>query len=190
MTYEVTATHTLYEGPIFSVRKDNVTMPGGEVAGRDVVDHKDAVAVVALDHHDGSSLVLPMDNIALVYQYRHPLGRHIWELPAGLLDVAGENAKVAAARELQEETGVVAANWEPLVTVASSPGFTNETVQVYLATGIQRFPRTGTGEDDEEADMKVVWVPLDHALRMVDQGVIVSAHTVAGIMATARKMGI
>jgi 8-oxo-dGDP phosphatase len=188
MTYEVSASHPIYHGPIFSVVQDEVTMPGGSKAYRDVVKHKDAVAIVALDCHDGSSLLKPTSRIALVYQYRHPLGKRIWELPAGLLDRPGENAQEAAARELEEEVGVTAEDWEPLVTIASSPGFTDETVTVFLASALEKVGRP-QGPDDEEADMEVHWVPLEEAVKMVQGGVIVSAHSVAGILAAALEVG-
>jgi len=91
---------------------------------------------------------------------------------------------------LKEEAGVIAEQWDDLVTIASSPGFTDEYVQVFLATELERLPRQGTGEDDEEADLEVHWIPLEEAVKMVEGGVIVSAHTVAGILAAARKVGI
>ena len=192
MTYETIGTHILYEGPIFTVRKDAVVMPGGSEVWRDVVDHRNAVAVVALAYQSGpSSTTRPtVPTIALVYQYRHPLGKRIWELPAGLQDHLSEHPRVTAARELKEEAGVIAEQWDDLVTIASSPGFTDEYVQVFLATELERLPRQGTGEDDEEADLEVHWIPLEEAVKMVEGGVIVSAHTVAGILAAARKVGI
>ncbi len=95
--FETASSETLYTGKIFALRRDQVRMPGGNVVTREVVEHFGAVAVVALDD-DG--------NIPMVYQYRHALGRRLWELPAGLLDIHGEAAHLTAARELEEETGL------------------------------------------------------------------------------------
>ena len=97
--FETTSSETLYTGKIFALRRDQVRMPGGKDVIREVVEHFGAVAVVAMND-DG--------NIPMVYQYRHALGRRLWELPAGLLDVHGEAAHLTAARELQEEAGLQA----------------------------------------------------------------------------------
>ena len=98
--FETVASETLYVGKIFALRADEVRMPGGSTARREVVEHYGAVAIVALDDDD---------NVVLVYQYRHPVGRRLWELPAGLLDIGGEPPHVTAARELEEEAGLAAA---------------------------------------------------------------------------------
>ena len=147
-------------------------MPGGKVVVREVVEHFGAVAVVALDD-DG--------NIPMVYQYRHAFGRRLWELPAGLLDVHGEAAYLTAARELQEEVGLQADTWRVLVDLNSTPGFSDESVRVYLATGLSEVDRPEA--HDEEADMTMQWYPLADAARKVLNGEIVNAIAVAGILA-------
>lgn len=147
-------------------------MPGGKEAVREVVEHFGAVAIVALD--DGN-------NIPLVYQYRHPLGRRLWELPAGLLDVGGEAPHRTAARELREEAGLEADTWQVLVDLDSTPGFSDESVRVYLATGLRKVDRPAA--HDEEADMRLEWYPLAEAARLVLGGDIVNAIAVAGILA-------
>ncbi len=118
----MTASETVYVGKIFALRADEVRMPGGNTARRGVVEHYGAVAIVAIDD-DG--------NIVLVYQYRHPVGRRLWELPAGLLDIGGEPPHLTAARELEEEAGLSAENWHVLVDLDSAPGFSDESVRVY-----------------------------------------------------------
>lgn len=153
-------------------------MPDGGVAEREVVDHDLAVAVVAVDS-DG--------RVALIEQYRHPLGRRLWELPAGLMDVEGESALTAARRELVEETGLAADEWAVLVDVAASPGFTTESVRVFLARDVRPVGRQGAIRH-EEADLRLVWVPLVQARDAVLAGRIVNAAAVAGILAAAMAL--
>jgi len=111
--FDTVASTEIYRGHVIALRADEVAMPDGRVARREVVEHYGAVAVVALDDQD---------RVVLIHQYRHPLGRRLWELPAGLLDEPDESPAAAAARELTEEAGVTAARWEVLVDVAASPG--------------------------------------------------------------------
>ncbi|OBA60970.1 ADP-ribose pyrophosphatase [Mycobacterium sp. 1100029.7] len=170
--FETTSSETLHTGKIFALRRDQVRMPGGKVVTREIVEHFGAVAVVALDDDD---------NIALVYQYRHAFGRRLWELPAGLLDVDGEAAHLTAARELVEEAGLHADTWAVLVDLDSTPGFSDESVRVYLATGLTHVGRPEA--HDEEADLTMQWYPLADAAGKVLSGDIVNAIAVAGILA-------
>ncbi|QRY50211.1 NUDIX domain-containing protein [Mycolicibacterium septicum] len=170
--FETLASETVYVGNIFALRADEVSMPGGGSARREVVEHYGAVAVVALDE-DG--------NVVLVYQYRHPLGRRLWELPAGLLDLGGEPPEVTAARELVEEVGLRADHWRVLVDLDSTPGFSDESVRIFLATGLTDLGRPEA--EHEEADMVVDRVPLQEAVRRVFSGEIVNGIAVAGILA-------
>jgi 8-oxo-dGTP pyrophosphatase MutT (NUDIX family) len=170
--FETTSSETLYTGKIFALRRDQVQMPGGQEVTREVVEHFGAVAVVAMDDDD---------NILMVYQYRHPLGRRLWELPAGLLDVHGEAAHLTAARELQEEAGLHAARWQVLVDLDSTPGFSDESVRVYLATELTPVDRPEA--HDEEADMTLQWYSLQDAAHKVLSGEIVNGIAVAGILA-------
>jgi 8-oxo-dGDP phosphatase len=170
--FETTSSETLHTGKIFALRRDHVRMPGGKVVTREIVEHYGAVGIVAMDD-DG--------NIPLVYQYRHPIGRRLWELPAGLLDVNGEAPQLAAARELREEAGLEAKTWQVLLDLDSSPGFSDESIRVFLATGLTQGDRPGA--HDEEADMTVHWYPLGEAVDMVFRGEIVNALAVAGILA-------
>lgn len=170
--FETLASETVYVGNIFALRADEVSMPGGKSARREVVEHYGAVAVVALDD-DG--------NVVLVYQYRHPLGRRLWELPAGLLDLGGEPPEVTAARELQEEAGLAASQWRVLVDIDSTPGFSDESVRVYLATGLTEIEQPEP--EHEEADMSVTRIPLAEAVARVFSGDIVNGIAVAGILA-------
>lgn len=170
--FETLDSETVFVGNIFAVRTDEVSMPNDTTARRDVIEHYGAVAVAALDD-DGK--------IVLVYQYRHALGRRLWELPAGLLDVGGEAPELTAARELEEEVGLAAGHWSVLVDLASTPGFTDESVRVFLASGLTEIGRPEA--DHEEADMTVERFALADAVQMVFRGEIVNATTVAGILA-------
>jgi 8-oxo-dGDP phosphatase len=170
--FETASSETLHTGKIFALRRDRVRMPGGKVVIREVVEHFGAVAVVAMDD-DG--------NIPMVYQYRHAFGRRLWELPAGLLDVGGEPAQLTAARELHEEAGLQASTWRVLVDLDSTPGFSDESVRVYLATGLTQVDRPEAHH--EEADMTLEWFPLAEVTRKVLSGEIVNAIAVAGILA-------
>jgi 8-oxo-dGTP pyrophosphatase MutT (NUDIX family) len=170
--FETLASETVYVGKIFALRADEVRMPGGQTARREVVEHFGAVAVLARDDDD---------KVMLVYQYRHPLGRRLWELPAGLLDLGGEPPHVTAARELKEEAGLAAEHWRVLVDLDSTPGFSDESVRVYLATGLTDVGRPQAHE--EEADLVLRWFPMSEAVRMVLTGEIANAIAVAGILA-------
>ncbi len=170
--FETMSSETLHTGKIFALRKDDVRMPGGKIVTREVVEHYGAVAIVAMDD-DG--------RIPLVYQYRHPFGRRLWELPAGLLDVYGEAPHLTAVRELREEAGLQALTWQVLVDLDSTPGFSDESVRVYLATGLTQVGRPEA--HDEEADMTLQWYPITDAVSRVFSGEIVNALAVAGILA-------
>lgn len=170
--FETVSSRLLHCGKIFVLRSDDVLMPGGATATRDVVENYGAVAVVAMNG-DGQ--------VPMVYQYRHPLGRRLWELPAGLLDVDGESPQSAAARELHEEAGLAASTWQVLVDLDSTPGFSDESVRVFVATGLTDIGRPAA--HDEEADLTVRWFPIAEAAAMVFRGEIVNAIAVAGILA-------
>jgi ADP-ribose pyrophosphatase len=170
--FETTSSEILHRGKIFALRTDHVRMPGGNTAVREVVEHYGAVAVVAMDSDD---------NIPMIHQYRHPFGRRLWELPAGLLDIGGEAPHLTAARELREEAGLAARSWQVLVDLDSTPGFSDESVRVYLATGLTDVDRPEA--HDEEADIALRWYPLADAVGLVFSGEVVNSIAVAGILA-------
>jgi len=170
--FETISSETLHTGKIFALRRDDVRMPGGKIVTREIVEHYGAVAIVAIDDEG---------RIPMVHQYRHPFGRRLWELPAGLLDVNGEAPQLTAARELREEAGLEAQTWQVLVDLDSTPGFSDESVRVYLATALTQVDRPEA--HDEEADMTLQWYSIDEAVRRVFSGEIVNALAVAGILA-------
>lgn len=175
--FDTVTSETLHVGKIFALRADEVRMPGGGTARREVVEHFGAVGIVALDD---------AGDVVLVHQYRHPVERRLWELPAGLLDMGDEPPHLTAARELEEEAGLAADTWRVLVDLITAPGFSDESVRVYLATGLTDVGRPEA--HDEEADMTVRRVPLADAVAMVFSGDIVNSLAVAGILA-ANAMG-
>ena len=170
--FRTVSTRDLHVGKVVALRLDEVEMPDGSVAKREVVEHLGAVAVVAIDHKG---------ELVLIHQYRHPLGRRLWELPAGLIDHAGEDPLDAAKRELVEEVGLAASQWSVLVDIAASPGFTDEVIRVFLATGLSVVDREVLGE--EEADLVAKRFPLAEAVRMALAGEIVNGPAVAGVLA-------
>lgn len=171
--FRTVGTEQLLDAPIIAVRRDDVVMPGEVVAQREVVEHLGAVAVVALDESN---------RVAMVQQYRHSVGRRLWELPAGLLDVKGEDELTGAQRELQEEAGLSASQWGVLTDLVTSPGFCEEAVRVFLARGLSQVDKLDA-EGDEEADMAFAWVDLEEAVERVLSGEIVNSIAVAGILA-------
>jgi 8-oxo-dGTP pyrophosphatase MutT (NUDIX family) len=165
-----------FQGPVFRVFTDQVEMPDGEVVARDYLRHIGAVAVVALDERD---------RVVLVRQYRHPVGRELWELPAGLVDVAGEQLPEVAARELAEEADLRAGRLDLLVDLHPSPGVSDERIRVFLARDLSPAPQPHARQH-EEATMSVARIGLDDSVQMVFDGQITNATAAAGLLATAR----
>ena len=172
-SYEAVASDTVFTGRVVAVRRDIVSMPGGTTSQRDVVVHPGAVAVVALRGED----------VLLVNQYRHPVQRRLDELPAGLLDVAGEPALACAQRELVEEAGYEADTWHLLVDVLSSPGMTDEAIRVFLARDLREVPRAV--QEHEELEMTTRWLPLTAAVDAALGGELENAACVTGVLAAA-----
>lgn len=153
-TWPVHGTQDVWRGSTpFAVRRDEISRPGhDERFGRLVVEHPGAVVVLAVDERE-RALVLR--------QYRHPAGLRFVELPAGLLDVPGEDLVVAARRELQEEAHLEAAEWELLNTLYPSPGLSAERIDIFLARGLSAATDLdGFEPAHEEADMTRHWVPV------------------------------
>ena len=176
--YRVLDSETVFDGHVISLRRDTVAMPGGGDSVREVVAHPGAVAVVAVDDEG---------RVVLLRQYRHPVGRYLWELPAGLRDADGEPPLETAKRELAEEVLLAAERWSLLTTTYSSPGFSDELVLVYLAEGLREVERPeGFTVEHEELDMTIERVPLADAVQRVFDGDIRNAAAVVGVLAAAQ----
>lgn len=164
----------LFDGDFLHAQKLMVQLPNGKTAPREVIRHRGAVAIVPLR---------PDGTITMVRQFRPAINRESVEVPAGLLD-ANEEPSAAAMRELAEETGIRAQNWHYLATVASSPGFCDETVALYAATGLSQ----GETHFDEDEFLVSVHVPLEEAYQMILRGEICNASTVSAVLLTMDRL--
>jgi 8-oxo-dGDP phosphatase len=172
------SSQTVYKGRIWDVVSDTFQLnDDGDALVRDYIDHPGAVAV------------LPMNDageVLLIKQYRHPVAMDLWEIPAGLLDVEGEDFVVGAARELAEEADLVAAEWNVLVDFFNSPGSSSEAIRIYLARGLSDVPGHELHvRTDEEAEIELHWIPLENALASVLEGRLHNPSAVVGILAAA-----
>lgn len=174
--YQVVSRAERFRGPVFRVVTDRLELPGGTVVARDYLMHLGAVAVVALDQQE---------RVVLVRQYRHAVGRELWELPAGLVDIAGETLPEVAVRELAEETDLTAQRLDLLLDLHPSPGVSDERIRIFLARGLAPAPHPHSREH-EEATMTVARFGLDDAVGMIFDGQITNGPAVAGLLAAAR----
>ncbi|MGW1077031.1 NUDIX domain-containing protein [Streptomyces sp. NPDC002537] len=177
--WRVTATATPFVGNKTSVRTDEVVMPDGSTVKRDYQVHPGSVAVLALDEQD---------RVLVIRQYRHPVRQKLWEIPAGLLDIPGENPLHAAQRELFEEAHVKAEDWRVLTDVYTTPGGCDEAVRVFLARGLSEAEGERFEVSEEEADMELARVPLEELVRGVLAGELHNNCLVVGVMSLAAAL--
>ena len=168
MSVKVHKVTNLYCGKIFDVALERVTLPNGAIKEREVVRHPGAAAMVPL---------LDDGEVVLIRQYRHAVGRFLWEIPAGTLE-RGESPMECARRELVEETGYEAANLEKLTEILPAPGYTDERIHIFLATGL--MPAEQKLDDDEVLDLQPT--AFDTALGMITEGEIQDAKTIIGLL--------
>ncbi|MFI7482985.1 NUDIX domain-containing protein [Kocuria sp. M1R5S2] len=170
------ASETVYEGYIWDVRRDEFELAeGADVLRRDYITHPGAVSVLVLNDDD---------EVLLINQYRRPVGMTMWEIPAGLLDVDGEDPAQAARRELLEEADLRAGRWDVLVDFHNSPGSSSEANRIFLARELSDVPGHERHErDGEEAEIHGVWVPLEGAVQAVLAGRLNSPAAVVGLLA-------
>ena len=171
------SSRVVYRGPVFHVTTDRVQEPGGVSVRRDVVRHTGSVVIMVMDDTRSEPRVL------LARQYRHAVGDYVWEFPAGRID-PGESELAGAQRELMEETGYTAARWHRALFFYSSPGFLDETMAVYLATGLKR----GRAQPEADEVIQKRMFPLPQLLRMVMSGTIRDGKTIAGILWLAQEL--
>ena len=172
------STEKVYEGRIWDVVSDSFKLTSeGDPIVRDYIEHPGAVAVLPMND-DGEVL--------LIKQYRHPVGMDLWEIPAGLLDVEGEDFVVGAGRELAEEADLIASDWNVLVDFFNSPGSSSEAIRIYLARGLTEVPHHELHvRTDEEAEIELHWIPLEDAVAAVLEGHLHNPSAVVGILAAA-----
>ena len=162
----------VFTGKVFSVRRDEVSEPGGVIAGRDIIVHPGSVVVMP---------VFPDGKILLIRQYRHTAQDFLWELVAGRVD-AGESPTAAAHRELAEETGYAARRLKKLLEIFPSPGFVAEIMWIFLATGLTQ----GEARPEEDERIEARRFSLREAERMIRSGKLRDAKSIAGILYYAR----
>lgn len=168
---------TVFEGRVFTVQVESITLPKGHALDAEIV------------RHPGSVVIVPMtaeNEVILVRQYRHAIGRYTWELPAGSLK-PGEDVLAAARRECQEEVGLVAERLEALGAFFPTPGYCDEEMHFFLAAGL-RTPRDGDDEahQDEDEDIETRRVSLEEMRAMIERADVVDLKTIAGIALATR----
>ncbi len=173
MSEEILSSEYLYRGHILKLRVDQVRLASRRVTVREIVEHRGAVAIVALDADQ---------RVLMVRQYRSAAARELLEIPAGTLE-DGEDPGLCAVRELKEETGYHAARWEPLGHFYSSPGFSTEKMYLYLAS--QLTFAEAAPEEDESISLELV--PLAEAVSQIERGEIVDAKTIVGLLRVWRR---
>ncbi|MGW5325816.1 NUDIX domain-containing protein [Streptomyces sp. NPDC004014] len=178
--WEIRATETPFTGNKTSVRTDEVVMPDGSVVRRDYQVHPGSVAVLALDEED---------RVLLINQYRHPVRHKLWEIPAGLLDVPGENPLHAAQRELYEEAHVKAEDWRVLTDVYTTPGGCDEAVRIFLARDLSDAEGERFEAEHEETDMEHARVPVGDLVRRVLAGDVHNNCLVVGVLSLVAARG-
>jgi ADP-ribose pyrophosphatase len=169
-----TSTERLFEGKLISVRVDQVMLENGHGASREIVEHPGAVGILAWD---GARL-------AMVRQWRQPADQDLLEIPAGTLD-SGESPLTTAERELGEECGLAAERWDQGPSFFTAPGFCTERLTLFLATGLSDLE----ADAPEDELLERSWFTLADAVAAVDDGRVIDAKSVAGILWLAHRLG-
>jgi len=177
MTAKINNRTTIHQGQVFSLVRENVTLDNGVTTDVDFVEHPGATAIIPM---------LSDSRVLLLKQYRHSLREYIWEIPAGTLD-PGEEVLDCAKRELIEETGYSAEQWQKLGEITPVPGYSDERIHIYLATDLQ----PATQDLDRDEIIKVPTVRFSEAVEMIKNGDIQDAKSISGLlMARNRSVGI
>lgn len=165
----------IFDGKVIDVEKWTVRLPDGALAPREIVLHRGAAAVVAVDD---------AGFVTLVRQHRVAVGEVTLEIPAGKLDAPGEDPLVCAKRELEEETGLRAQRWQPLTVLLTTPGFSSERIALYLATGLS----AAKAHPDEDEFLDVVRMPLGEAIERVMRGELCDGKSAVGLLMAGRLL--
>jgi ADP-ribose pyrophosphatase len=173
--FRIDKSRIVYKGRIFNIRSDDVVFANGIHSKRGTVVHPGSVAIVPMPGKD---------RVVLIRQFRLPLGKYIWEIPAGTLE-AGESPAACARREIMEETGYRACRLKEIMRVHLIPGYGTEMIRIYVATGL--IPASAQGDPDEFITVKVFSLP--EALRMINTGRITDAKTIIGLWAVYARVG-
>ena len=171
----VLSTRRIYSGKILNLEQWQVQLPNGNGADREIVLHKGAAAIVAIDQ---------AEQVVLVRQHRPAVNKVTWEIPAGKLDTAQEDMLEAAQRELREETGITAKNWELLSKIDTTPGFCSEAIGIYFARDLNQ----AEVDLDEDEFVEVKVFPLSLAVKMIADGQITDAKTICGLLLANLKI--
>jgi ADP-ribose pyrophosphatase len=166
----------IYPGKIIRVEKWQVELPSGDTAAREIV------------RHNGASAIVPVDDqgmVTLVRQHRAAIGQCTWEIPAGKLDSPSEDPFSAAKRELEEETGLRASQWRKLTSIYTTPGFCNEHISIYLATGLSQR----NAHPDEDEFLGLTRIPLAEAVSLCMSGEFRDSKTVIGLLLAHLTLG-
>ena len=166
-----TKVRTVFEGRVFTVQVESITLPKGQALDAEVV------------RHPGSVVIVPTNDageIGLVRQYRHAIGRYTWEIPAGSLK-RGEDPRAAARRECQEEIGLVAERLDPLGSFFPTPGYCDEEMHFFRAAGLRPPRDDEEAHQDEDEDIEVRWVTTTELQALIRRGDVVDLKTLGGV---------
>lgn len=176
---KIIRSRTVFQGPVFSVVSQQVREPDGVRVRRDIVRHHGSIVILALQETGTAR----SPRVLLERQYRHAAGQRLWELPAGSLE-PGENKLAAAKRELLEETGFTARSWQRALFFYVSPGFLNESMEVFLARDLKK----GQAQPEDDERIAVRFFPLPQAIHMAMTGKIHDAKTLASLFWLEKKL--
>jgi ADP-ribose pyrophosphatase len=185
----ILSSRVVFRGPLFQITSDQVKEPGGVTARRDILRHPGSVVIMAVEagassKQRGAKFAKAEPHVLLEWQYRYAANQFLWELPAGRID-EGEDELPAAKRELLEETGYTAKKWKRVLFYYPSPGFMDETMAVYLATGLT----AGPAEPEEDESIAHRFFPISKVTSMILRGTIRDGKTIGAVLWLEKALG-
>ncbi len=178
MSFTVKKRDIIHKGVVFDLIVDHIEYPSGNGSVREVAQHPGGAVVVP---------VFENGDVLMIKQYRYPIEKVIYELPAGKLD-PDEDPEHCARRELEEETGYKAKTYKKLTAFYTTPGFCTEKLHIYLATGLQKL-ESGQNLEEGEESITIERIPLQQTLDMIEAEKIVDGKTIVGLFLAERKIG-